>query len=248
MFSVAVCDNDQAELDLARELACRWLAAQGEARSGAVGFLNPEDLARRLRAGERYSVYLLDIIMPGLDGIELGRLVRRFDARAPIIYMTTSAEFTFAAFENHAFQYLLKPLEEERVFATLDAAARFLHGQNRNMIAIRGRQGVETVAAEDVLYVENVSRTPVYTLIDGGRIQGLVNRGTFDEAIAPLSGDESFVAVHKSYWVNMRHIRSVSSNRVVLENGKELPVSRNRSAEVSRRYLKYLAAGGEKET
>ena len=51
MFSVAVCDNDQAELDLARELACRWLAAQGEARSGAVGFLNPEDLARRLRAG-----------------------------------------------------------------------------------------------------------------------------------------------------------------------------------------------------
>lgn len=96
--------------------------------------------------------------------------------------------------------------------------------------------------------MENVSRTPIYSLRDGRRIQGLVNRGTFDEAVAPLSGDKDFVAIHKSYWVNLRHIRSVSSTRVVLENGKELPVSRKHAAEVNRRYLKYLADGGDNET
>jgi len=113
------------------------------------------------------------------------------------------------------------------------------------VLAVRGKDGtLVSLDMERILYVENAARTALYTMNDGAEVQTVCIRGTFDETLEPLPGNPDFLKPHKSFWVNMRYIRALQSDRLVMDNGTEIPVSRNRQAEVRRRDLAYLAEEG----
>ena len=69
---------------------------------------------------ENYDVLLLDIIMPGLNGIGAAREIRENDRSIPIIFLTSSPEFAVESYRVRAFDYLLKPVNGEELFRSLD--------------------------------------------------------------------------------------------------------------------------------
>jgi EAL domain-containing protein (putative c-di-GMP-specific phosphodiesterase class I)/ActR/RegA family two-component response regulator len=84
-----------------------------------------EGVLERLRAGERYLVIVTDLVMAGMDGIELLRAVRKFDPEVPVIILTghPSLHSTIAAVEHHSFRYLVKPVTPLLLGETVRAAA-----------------------------------------------------------------------------------------------------------------------------
>ena len=122
-MNVLIVDDEQ----LARQRLRKMLSTNngyqiiGEAETG-------EDALRKTQATQP-DVVLMDIRMPGMDGIEAARYINRLDKPPAIIFTTAYSDHALNAFETHAIDYLLKPIKQSRLEAALDAAKRMNKAQ-----------------------------------------------------------------------------------------------------------------------
>lgn len=127
----------------------------GEAETG-------EDALRKTQ-NARPDVILMDIRMPGMDGLEAASYINRMDNPPAIIFTTAFSDHALAAFETHAIDYLLKPIKQGRLTAALDAAKRMNKAQlnqlrqdetanTRQKICVKNRGSLELIPVEEILY------------------------------------------------------------------------------------------------
>ena len=241
MLRIAICDNDQKDLRKLLELVDAYLSAHPGTDSGICSFYEPAELSECLNKGLNFDLFLLDILMPGIDGIEIGHLIRLREPDAPIIYTTSSQEFALNAFENHALRYLVKPVKQDELDSALDLAFSLCTEAKSAVYAVKTGEGVVTLSSDNIIYIENRGRTAVYVL-DGGRsVSSVKIRSSFEDSVAPIQDDQDFMRPHKSYFVNMRHIQMMTRDTITMDNGQTVPVSRRCSQIVTQQYLKYVS-------
>jgi len=171
-----------------------------------VTFHSPRELLKAI-ALEKFDAYLLDILMPEMSGIELGKSIREKSRRVPIIYMTSSREYAFEAYGVQAMYYLEKPILYKQLEESLYMALKFRGKEKESKILVNTREGVITLDSNDVLYVENESRTAVYYLNDATKVVSVSNRKSFEDSVEDICKNKSFIHPHKSYYVNMQYIK-----------------------------------------
>ena len=179
--------------------------------------------------------------MPEKSGIDLGNKLRRCGSEKTIIYITSSNEFAMEAYDVHAIRYLLKPLREDQLFEALDCAFSYSEPANGSRYLVRTKGGLVSVLYSQIEYIENSSRMLAVHLVNGEVIKSIFIRGSFDEEIRELASDSSFLHVHKSFLVNMRYVRQLDRDSILLESGSSIPISRKRAADVKKEYLTYIS-------
>jgi len=97
MLKIAVCDDEQSYLHDLTRLLDEYGAAQGIGLA-ATAFSLPFDLLERVESGAEFDLYLLDVYMPGMTGIELASQLRRIGIETPVVFLTTSKEHALEAF------------------------------------------------------------------------------------------------------------------------------------------------------
>src|SRR5437763_16845456 len=113
-LKVLAVDDENSQLqDLARLLRSSSIV-------GAVECASDGHDALVKASGERYDVIFLDVRMPGLDGVELGRVLRRFAAPPQLVFVSAYDSAAVDAFELQAFDYLRKPVGRQRLEEALD--------------------------------------------------------------------------------------------------------------------------------
>lgn len=239
---IAICEDDPRDLEHLRTL----LASYDVQRQGPTTEVTVfHSAAAILEMPETpYDCYLLDIVTEGPSGIELARTLRQRGDRAAIIFLTVRSDLALAAFSVRATNYLIKPVDETALFATLDEIADTLALRRRkgaNTYTFRTPGGFRTVLVEDILFVEIVRHTPFYHLKDGV-VRGSDLRVAFEKSMGPLMSLGDFLCPHRSFRVNISHITSVGSHSIRLDDGESLPVARTRAAEVKSRFLDHLEA------
>lgn len=115
---IAVCDDQAEELSALTALLDQWQAERHfplryHTFRSAAGML---DVAQ----SERFSLYLLDVMMPGIDGMDAAREIRTFDDAADIVFLTSSPGFAYESYGVRALEYLLKPISGGLLFPVLD--------------------------------------------------------------------------------------------------------------------------------
>lgn len=110
-MKIAVCDDNLNELELIRTLLDIYKSDSIQTFTVKC-FESSVELASTLRF-EKFDIYILDIIMPVMDGLTLAKEIRTFDKAAPIIFLTASPEFAVDSYTVKAFNYLLKPVVKE---------------------------------------------------------------------------------------------------------------------------------------
>ena len=115
---IAVCDDQIEELEKLTALLQAW---QSDRRSDVrfQTFHSGGQLLDAARA-ERFTLYLLDVLMPGMTGMDAAREIRSFDAAADIIFLTTSPGFAYESYGVRAAEYLLKPINAKLLYPVLD--------------------------------------------------------------------------------------------------------------------------------
>lgn len=88
---------------------------------------------------------------------------------------------------------------------------------------------------------KNYSRMLNVFLADGENIKSIFIRKSFDEEIKEISGDRSFLRIHKSFLINMNHVKKLGQGNIIMESGRRIPVSKTRAAEVKREYLQFIS-------
>lgn len=243
MIRIAICDDSKENL---HELS-GYISGYFEKKEDYVCEICSFDSARELIKAiedEWFDIYFLDVLIPEINGMEIGKLIRKMDQKAVIVYITVSREFAFEAFGVGAFQYLEKPVDKAELSDTLNRILCLI-GKNHNCkICIRTKEGLVNISLEDIMYVENISRCSVYMLKNGEAVASLCNRGSFEKSVSFLAEQPAFVQPHKSYFVNMNFIRTFGQKSLSLENGTQIAISRKRFTETKKKYLDYMANGG----
>lgn len=105
---IAICDDQEQECGALQYLLYAWQRERQHPVRVRV-FRSPVELLDAARE-EPFTLYLLDVLMPGMDGMAAAREIRQFDAAAALVFLTSTPDFAYESYAVHALSYLLKPI------------------------------------------------------------------------------------------------------------------------------------------
>ncbi|AIQ56543.1 LytR/AlgR family response regulator transcription factor [Paenibacillus borealis] len=239
MIHIAVCDDDPR---MAGEVEHLILAA-GKSSSEKIEislYYSGESFTRALKDGCCFDIIYMDIELGGLDGITAGQILREDDINDPVqlIYISSYEQYHVQLFDLRPSGFIKKPVEPELFKRKLEQA---LHktirtrGQNRmNFLAVQQKGQELRIPYREILYLESSIRK--ITLVTRDGLLQYYGKLREEEQKLPVS---HFVRIHQSYIVNFYSVKAISAKKIVLVNGRELPVSDKHSQSVRKAYLNF---------
>ena len=240
MLYIAVCDDNVDDLSNMIELIDLYRTSR-HLNCEYAAFSNGLDLISALEKGKKFDIYCLDIMMPGFTGIDAAREIRSFDKRASIIFFTSSAEFALEGYSVKAANYILKPVSEEKLFATFDELLdQIKFEKEENTIIVKSTEGVQKIALASLVFVEVSGRNVLYHLWSGKVIE-------CRESFAPVSDQlmkyGSFMRPHRAYLVNMQYVDTIGNHQITLQTLATVPIAQGKAKEMKQQYLTYQMEG-----
>ena len=226
MFRIALCDDDKEELKKTYVSLQDYLQRHPELAARVLPFASGTELLEQAGREGGFDLYLLDVIMPGCDGIQTGKKLRELGGDGEIIYLTTSSDYAVDSYNVRAFFYLLKPVEQERLFQVLDAAVQTLNRRRTQSILVSTASGSQRILLDHILYVERVGRGICYYCAEGP-VDTQTIQVSFRTAVEPLLADRRFCLCGASFLLNMERVVKVEGASAQLDNGKRVPLPRS---------------------
>ena len=238
MIRTAICDDEpQIRADLAALIRAQPFSCE------IVEYASAGDC---LADGREVDLLFLDVELDaaGMDGMALAARIRErySDVRPVIIFVTGYERYVFDAFDVGAFQYLLKPVDEEKfaqVFARAveQIEAGRVQPQLSHALTLQSAGTSRTVPLDSIYYIESSNHKVVLRLKDGefscyAKIRDLE---------AEL-GDQ-FCRVHKGYLVNLAYVEGYSKTELTLTNGEKLLISKYKYQDFVKAYLRFVKRG-----
>lgn len=231
-LKISICDDDAKQREYLADVVGSWakrnrhlteIKQYADAKSFLFDYSDEKD----------FDILLLDIEMPGINGIELAKTVRCENAMVQIVFITGYYEYFSDGFDVSALHYLLKPADEGKLCAVLDKAADHLAYRQR-CVLLSTSEGDIKVPLADILYVEaqNV-HVIIHTVHGSYRIR--MSLGRFLEQL-----DETFFKVHRSFVVGLKYIRKITHTSITMVNGETIPISRGLYNTVHAALIKFL--------
>ncbi|BAL96642.1 LytR/AlgR family response regulator transcription factor [Rubrivivax gelatinosus] len=240
MIRIAICDDQPDDLQRLVAQADRYFSHQG-IDAEVTGFADAAPLLGAM-ATKNFHLYLLDIVMPMVSGLELGQEIRRLDREAQIVYTTTEPQFALRAYAVQPLAYLVKPVVETQLFDTLALAVAKADVDDERTFAVKTADGLRVIRLADIACCEYHKHAAVFDLRGGEKITSRSFRESFADYCAPALHEPRFVQCHAAFVVNMRHVERFGKDSFTLCSGKVVPIAEKRYAAVRDAYLDYLVA------
>lgn len=234
-FNVAVCDDEPfAATSVAN--ACEHALARQGAQAQIEVFNDAASLARRVEEAG-FDLVLLDIEMPGLDGIQLARALRESAPKTEIVFVSNNESRVFESLPLRPLAFVRKSVFNDDMLAAMQAFVRaWRTAKTDRVITLKMAHAMGTFSVDEIRYIEARGRDKIVNLTNGRSEIVLV---TLDE-LGERLGSFGFYRVHKGFLVNFAHVRQISSKGLAV--GDELiPISRGKVDEVKRAYMEFLS-------
>lgn len=234
-LNLVLCDDDSGDLESLRRLTDEYINSRGFCGE-TFCFSASEEVLRFSEniTGGNVTVYILDVIMPETDGIELGRRIRERDKNSAVIYISTSREYSLDAFSVRAFSYLIKPYNREKLFSELDECMSRLDPVNiktmQKKLSIKTANGITVLELSEIIAVEYLGHRLIFHLAKGGKIESVYRRQPFDVQAEELMQTGAFLKVSASYLVNYRNIQGIKADEFVMCDGSQYKITRKYAA------------------
>lgn len=235
-MKIAICDDDKDELLFISSLLDTYRQERMVAMHCAE-FRSAAELLPTAKDGT-YDLYLLDVMMPGVNGMETAKEIRSFDQKACIVFLTSSPEFAVESYRYQAQDYLLKPARAEQLYALLDTLLTKAQ-KSRESFEVKTKAGMTPILFDKLVFLETAGKSMLFHLSDG----------TVWETNAPpaeledmLLARPEFVRTHRAYLVNLSQIARLTAEEVLTLTGESVPVSRQQYSKVREAYIAQLFA------
>ena len=235
-MKIAICDDEKQFIDALCPLLEQWAKEHGM-KIKLYRFTNGDDLIAAHQS-ECMDLIFLDVIMPLLSGIDVAREFRNMDQNVPIVFLTSSKEFAVDSYEVKALNYLIKPVDQEKLFLTLDD---FLKTYNlpKTFFTAKTADGFCRIVIADVDYLEAQNKQVLVHLTNDRTI---VIRELFSKCAEVFSPENGFCCCHRSYIVNLSNVEQFSKTEVVTNHNAVIPISRNNYAAFKEIYFNHMFA------
>ena len=235
MLSVAVCDDEVIECcnmarkikDILEEMKIPCIIRQ---------FQSGREL---LQAMESFDIVFLDIMMQDQDGMKTAKMLRERENEKILIFVSSSREYVFEAYDVEAFQYLLKPVNDRKLKRVLQKAVLKTEKRSQEYIIVSRERQKKKLFLDDIYYFEIRGR-----VVDAHGAEGIF---TYYEQIGELESklrDKGFFRCHKSYLLNLKYVDGYNRQEAILENGEAIVIAKRRYEEFCQEVLKAMRGNG----
>lgn len=232
MLKIAICDDEKIMLKSMQELLESYTDQNG-IHFYIDSYLNGHTL---IKNWNQYDIVFLDMNMPGLDGMDVAKVLREDNRDCKIVFVTSSQEMVFKAFEVNAFRYVLKPLDQNKLFEVLDAARNECSESDNDTITFEVTQKrVVKLATHKILFIEIKDRkTKIHSLKES-----FLSNDTLSQLEKRLNPN-MFIKPHASFIVNLEHVKTHTNNEITLVSGETIPISRLNLTNFKKAFIKSL--------
>lgn len=237
MLKIAICDDMMEDRERVHSIVQEFLKEKNinaEVRT----FDHPDTLVHDCESF-RPHIYILDIVMPMITGIEAARELRWNQPDAQIIFATSEKSYALESFDVNPINYILKPVEKAKLYETLEMAIRRVDIEEERTITIKVKGGFHTIVLDDIMYIDYRNHIVTYHLISGEQISTATLRIGFAEYLETTVAEPIFVQCHESVAVNIKAIDKLTKTDIMVRNKEIIPVSKSKYANVAEQYMNY---------
>ena len=231
MIHIAICDDEKYMSDHIKTLVSDFFRKKNREIRLRI-FSSGEEL---LSGGGQIDICFLDIQMKGMDGMETARRLRADKFQGFLIFITVLKEMVFSSFEVQAYDYLLKPVEEKQFEKTMERLYASMRSVGEDSMLIQKGYEGRIVQKDEIIFCEIIDRK-IYLNLASGEVLDYYEQ---IENLETKLGSH-FFRCHRSYLINLRHLKGYKRGVAYMDNGREVPVSRLRSKEFSGVILQYM--------
>ena len=167
-----------------------------------------------------YDIVMMDIDMPGMNGLEAAHRLRKLDERAVLLFVTNLAQYAINGYEVSATDFIVKPVSYKIFEYKLTRAMKYVPEDGRPMLLLKTETGLATVAMDDVMYVQVEGHNIFYHT----EKEIYRARGSLKQTEQELN-DPQFFMCDKCCLVNLAYVEAVNGSTITV-GGEELSVSR----------------------
>jgi DNA-binding LytR/AlgR family response regulator len=237
MLRIAICDDDKTDRERIHGYVTEYLETKNIQADVKV-FDHPDTLISECESF-RPQIYLLDIVMPMVTGIQAARELRWNQPDAQIIFATSESSFALESFDVNPINYILKPVDKEKLFSTLDLALSRVKIDEQRFVTVKVKGGLSTLRIDEIMYIDYRNHVVTYHMFNGETVSTPTLRIGFSEYMDENHSDQDFVRCHESVSVNLGAIDKLTRTDITLRNHELVPVSKSRYTEVADRYMDF---------
>lgn len=232
MIKIAICEANKEESQLLFSFIDQFYK-QKELVFKIHCFQSGEELLS-FSSKPYFDLIFLGIILKGINGIETASAIREFDPDCFIVFSTSSTEYAVESYQVEAFQYLLKPIDPQKLFQVLEKIQNKLKEKETQVIIVKLKDGYHVVPYQDIIYIESRNHQLIFHLKDKKEFS--IYKKMDDLAIL-FHTEPRFIRTHKSYLINATYVKTAGNTSFTLLNGVEIPISRTYTDLAKKSYL-----------
>lgn len=232
IINIAICDDEKLQVDLVKKYVTSW-ASKNNILVNIETFYNAESFEFKWSMDKKYDILLLDIEMPGKNGVELAKRIRTEDHIIDIIFITAISDYIAEGYDVSALNYLIKPIKEDKLYECLDKAMEKVPKEEKTIIInVDGEN--HRIVQNNILYIESVGHFLEIHTVDK-KYMTRKNMGEIEKEL----DDNILIKSHRSYIVGLKHIRKIGKADILLDNNQIIPVSRRLYSNINMAFIKY---------
>lgn len=231
---IAVCDDNPKELERIKGCFCRiqgydLVCSYFYSTSTVMEILKTEN--------SPYDLYILDIEMPGMNGLKLAKSIREKDSRALFVFLTSYTRYMKDVFDVVTFDFIEKPISDEKLLQILERAATYLNITSQHF-SFGYRASRYSLKYDRILYIEKKGRQAlIHTFEDVYK-----TNMTLEEIWKQLN-PKSFVHIHSSYIINLYNLDRKDNEIAIMRNGEKLHITKGYRRELAMRHYEFVQGG-----
>lgn len=221
VLKIAICDDEKSTIDSLENLLFH---IKGDRNIQVETFLSSPEFFYALEERDEEElpdIVFLDIAMPEMDGIVVGKKIHSISGEIYTVFITAHPEYAVSGYEARAFRYILKPFSEKAISKVLIEITKELSKRKKLMIQGDGKEYM--INLRDIIYICAEDKyTIIYT-----KKQHYIDRmslNDYEKLLLPYG----FYRIHRKYIVNFLHHKGMEKSKVCLTNDISVPISRRR--------------------
>ena len=234
---IACCDDEKQQLELYKTMFTN-IEMRQDIKLNVEYFLSGNFMLERFQSEKNpFDLVYLDMDMDEKSGLDLAKEIRQnYHSDCLILFLTNYPKYMQNSFDVRAFQYMIKPVQFDEFEKKFNAARKYLEKDDKNRVVLKIDEDNVVFFTNEIYYIEKEKSSKQFLVYLEDKC--VVAKGVLS-AIENQLLEQHFMRTHRSYLVNMKHIRSIQKNDLVLSNGNLVPISRRKEKELKQQFMRY---------
>ena len=237
MLRIAICDDEQEMVSSHKKVIEECLRECNEMGEIVTYTVSDNLLCDVAEDQFYYDLILLDIEMPGHDGMEMAEKLKPYLPNVKIIFITSHIEYAIDAFELSIFRYVPKDKRDVKLPQAVTDAIRLITLESGKVYTIQTNSRLEKIPYKDIMYIQREGKNA--EIYDGNEIKKV--RKSLQQVYDELDSEE-FIFTDRGCIVNIIHVMQVKDGEAIMKNGEHLPISRSHLQDVKLKINSYWGA------